>query len=108
MTEYPAAEENAQVAQFDLRGRIVRRWLISVVIFPIRLLPRRFWKRTLVFLTLRIPTTINANTKLDRIDLVSEDLGARIVVMKIRHIGFGTAWSKDLQTFTSVQSYGKT
>jgi hypothetical protein len=42
------AKQLAKFAQFDLRGRIVRRWLISVVIFPIRLLTRRFWKRTLL------------------------------------------------------------
>jgi esterase/lipase superfamily enzyme/predicted acylesterase/phospholipase RssA len=32
----------------DLRGRVVRRWLLSFIILPMRLLPGRFWKRTLL------------------------------------------------------------
>ena len=41
-------KELSRFGQMDLRGRVVRRWLLSFIILPMRLLPGRFWKRTLL------------------------------------------------------------
>jgi predicted acylesterase/phospholipase RssA len=41
-----AANQLVRFGLFDLRGRIVRRWLLSIIIFPVRLLPKRLWART--------------------------------------------------------------
>jgi esterase/lipase superfamily enzyme/predicted acylesterase/phospholipase RssA len=42
------AEELLAFGQLDVRGRVVRRWLLSILLFPLRLLPGKFWKRTLL------------------------------------------------------------
>ena len=41
-----AADEIMRFGQLDLRGRVVRRWLLSYLIPPLRFLPAHWWERT--------------------------------------------------------------
>jgi predicted acylesterase/phospholipase RssA len=41
-----AAKPLIEFGRFDLRGRIIRRWVLSMILFPVRILPRRWWSRT--------------------------------------------------------------
>src|SRR5262249_33416904 len=43
-----ASEEIVRFAKIDLRGRVVRRWLLSSILPFIRFLPAPTWKRTAV------------------------------------------------------------